>query len=717
MVFTAPHLLYGLIFTLVPLIIHIIAKRRIKIIKFPSIMFLEKAAEKQAKRYKIRDLLLLILRMLVILFLVISIARPVKYEKIHKGGSAYLKGKRKSIVMIIDNSISMGQIISGESLLNTAKRSAEKIIKSQLKEGDNISVILTSDKNPIKFYDLTYNIDSALDVIRQSRVSYLRTDIFKALEAAETVLESSLYPTRIIYFITDLQKINFLSLQGDFINTTFRLKYPVTLINLKTAGIKNSSIPQTRLPQVLHFVGDKVMIRPFVKNFSDQQNNLILKMFLNKEPFGQKTASLGGGQSLWLDFENQIKQSGYLYGLAEIADGDNLLEDNRNYFTFYIPQNITIGFTEQKNELFFILNALNPSFILDHNSPSSINLQPTGLDKPLSGLDILLLSKNTLNGNSKNLISQFIRNKKSLLIIPPEDMDIDNFNEIFAKTHLLPGSIQNRVQSDKDNPLNLEFIDYSHPCFEIFESYKSFKNINIFHYFKFNVELSSMNTRVLARFSNGDPAIIEHLPFATEVIDSGKIILFLFSLVPDSTDMVYHPTFPPLIHQTVKYLSRPALLLTLNKFQVGNTVEDVKNILEIQEKKIEVKCLTDEIEKTLSGDTIIAPGIFKINQFYFAANMDYTESDLRQMNVDELKENYQNIPFILFESEADVDSRIVSGMLGKPYGQLFLFIALLLLLFELFIANQWMKILTSRFKLLQRLKPGQAAGTGQSYSE
>ncbi len=630
---------------------------------------------------------------LIIIFLVLSISQPVKYKQISDKEAHILKKKRKSIVIIIDNSLSMGQIIGGETLLKIAKRVAEKIINSQLNEGDNLSIIFASDKTPVKFFDLTYNITGAIETVKNAKISFLKPNIFKSLKFAENLLNSSTYPTRIIYFITDLQKVNFTDSEGNFINKMLKIKYPVFLINLKTKNIKNSAILNTPLPRVLHFVGDTLLLMPYVKNFSKEKNNLIVKIFINNEPFGQKTAEILPNSTLWINFENKIKQSGFLYGYSEIADGDNLIEDNRNYFTIFIPENIKINIIEEKREMFYVINALSPTFILNKKTDSPLKIFYSNKIKKNFNFDLIILSQDTIPHNMIKFFKKFLKCKKNLLIFPTPSLDINNFNNTFSQAKLLPGIIFNRVQIGKDNPIKLEFIDYTHPVFKIFKDYKSFKTVKIFNYYKFNIEFSSLSTKVLARFSNGDPAIIEYSPFGTEVIGSGKIILFLFSPVPEFTDIVYHPAFPPLIHQLIKYLTMPQIIETLNKFKVGQTLEDVKNILEIDSEKINIKCLTDELNNVLSGDTIVGPGVFKINSLYFAVNIDYSESDLNTVTYDELKENYKDINFILFNSESDIDKKIVSGMYGKHYWQLFLLIALILLILEMFIANQWQKVL------------------------
>ena len=61
---------------LIPLIIHLFSKRKVKIIDFSSLKHLKAMQRRQVRRLKIRQLLLLILRMLIILLVVLAFARP-----------------------------------------------------------------------------------------------------------------------------------------------------------------------------------------------------------------------------------------------------------------------------------------------------------------------------------------------------------------------------------------------------------------------------------------------------------------------------------------------------------------------------------------------------------------------------------------------------------------------------------------------------------------
>ena len=61
---------------LIPLIIHLFSRRRVKIVPFSSLRHLKAMQRRQVRRLRIRQLLLLIIRMLIILAVVLAFARP-----------------------------------------------------------------------------------------------------------------------------------------------------------------------------------------------------------------------------------------------------------------------------------------------------------------------------------------------------------------------------------------------------------------------------------------------------------------------------------------------------------------------------------------------------------------------------------------------------------------------------------------------------------------
>ncbi|MCK4573898.1 MAG: BatA domain-containing protein, partial [candidate division Zixibacteria bacterium] len=68
--------LFAAVAALIPLLIHLFSKRKVKVVEFSSLKHLKAMQRRQVRRLKIRQLLLLIIRTLIILMVVLAFARP-----------------------------------------------------------------------------------------------------------------------------------------------------------------------------------------------------------------------------------------------------------------------------------------------------------------------------------------------------------------------------------------------------------------------------------------------------------------------------------------------------------------------------------------------------------------------------------------------------------------------------------------------------------------
>ncbi len=113
--FGSAAMLWGLLLVGVPLLIHLLNRRRYVVRKFAAMEFLRVAYQKQKRRMKLENLLLLILRCLVVALAALAMALPfVPNDSI----LAAVTGGRREVVMIVDRSASMGRIIGPGTTLD-----------------------------------------------------------------------------------------------------------------------------------------------------------------------------------------------------------------------------------------------------------------------------------------------------------------------------------------------------------------------------------------------------------------------------------------------------------------------------------------------------------------------------------------------------------------------------------------------------------------------
>jgi len=118
-------ILFGLAAAAIPLLIHLLARRRLKKVYFSSLTFLKSMQKSQLRWLKIRQLLLLIVRTLIIIFLVLAFARPALRSHLRGVGAE----AQTSAVVLLDNSYSMSRETKDGSLYEMERGKAEELLE------------------------------------------------------------------------------------------------------------------------------------------------------------------------------------------------------------------------------------------------------------------------------------------------------------------------------------------------------------------------------------------------------------------------------------------------------------------------------------------------------------------------------------------------------------------------------------------------------------
>jgi len=106
--FGLPALLGGVALVGVPLLIHLLNRRRFVIVPFAAMRFLQDAFAQRRRRLRLENLLLLLLRCLLVVLASLAMALPFVPEDSPLAG---LAGGRRELVAIVDRSASMGRLV------------------------------------------------------------------------------------------------------------------------------------------------------------------------------------------------------------------------------------------------------------------------------------------------------------------------------------------------------------------------------------------------------------------------------------------------------------------------------------------------------------------------------------------------------------------------------------------------------------------------------
>jgi hypothetical protein len=135
--FLHPLYLFGLAAASLPVLIHLLNRRRLKRVRFPAVKFILLSQKRISRSYRLRHWLLLALRTLAVVFLALLLANPI----FQTGAGLFAGGGPVALVVLLDNSLSMKWSGDGDGF-KQAKEAARLLI-SNLNAGDRAALITT----------------------------------------------------------------------------------------------------------------------------------------------------------------------------------------------------------------------------------------------------------------------------------------------------------------------------------------------------------------------------------------------------------------------------------------------------------------------------------------------------------------------------------------------------------------------------------------------
>ena len=120
MTFLNQILLAGLAASAIPIIIHLLSKRRFRIVDWAAMEFLLDAERRNRRRIRLEHLILLLLRCLAVLLLALLVARP--YLRPTGLAASAVGSARVEHVVLLDDSQSMEARLGSKTVFDEARR-------------------------------------------------------------------------------------------------------------------------------------------------------------------------------------------------------------------------------------------------------------------------------------------------------------------------------------------------------------------------------------------------------------------------------------------------------------------------------------------------------------------------------------------------------------------------------------------------------------------
>jgi hypothetical protein len=138
--FAHPAMLWGLPLALVPVLIHLLNRRRYVRVRWAAMDYLLRAERESRRRVRWRNALLLAMRALAVAALVVLFARPAP--------TGLLAGGTRAFVVLVDDSASMAQEEGGVSAFDRARQAAVALARRLATAGAGGAVYLATEDEP-----------------------------------------------------------------------------------------------------------------------------------------------------------------------------------------------------------------------------------------------------------------------------------------------------------------------------------------------------------------------------------------------------------------------------------------------------------------------------------------------------------------------------------------------------------------------------------------
>ncbi len=627
MAFLNPLYLAGLTGIALPILIHILQRDRVRKIIFPATRFLLGASKRITRTQQLRELILMILRAIVMALLAVALCRPFFIQGGADAAGMAEGGKAAVIVMDVSGSMRIG------SRMDEAKKQAQEMLAKYRPQLDRVALI-TFDHETNLAVPMTGDLKQVGGAIDALKAGYGGTNLAAAMQRANQALQANdvKNAVREIGVFSDLQRNGWATYHGDWKLAPGVTLLPTKLLSLKTA--ENVAITQVAIPKSTVVSARNESVSLQLVNFGTQDRPG-LKVALNVDgtKVDEKEVNLGPSKTEIVRFNYKFDKPGDCAGTLTVDAKDDFAEDNSYYFNVRVlPQVLVLLVNGSPSKVAaqddgrFVAEALSVA-----GSPFQIKeIAPDKLTpKDLEGAQAVVFTNvNSLAGNMTPALLKFVESGGGLFIFPGDKVQPDDFNKSFAG--IAPCRLKNVVaQNEKGDGWTIGEIDFQHPIFTHFSTPQS-GDFTSAKFTKYYAITDSQASRVLARFIDGRPALLE------QSIGKGYTMLFTSTAGMKWNDLCLQGgIFVPFIHEALKYLS---------VHSEGVTTVQLGDALQFNSPNVEVtspdgtKFSVQEGANTVTVAKV--PGLYTVKDgdknLRLAINMPREESDPATLDGDEM---------------------------------------------------------------------------------
>jgi hypothetical protein len=549
MSFVQASLLAAMAAVVLPIIAHLIFRRRSRPVDLGTLKFLKLAVRQDTRRRRLKRWILLALRVGCVVFLVLLFARPYLAESI--GG-----GETGLTVVLIDRSASMDR-----------KRDGERLIERGLKDLPAIVArIPARSKVELAWFDTKVEPIGSSDDGRVS-LSALKapatltggTDFAAALTWAGSRCEAARGSGPLaVHVITDLQRTGF----GSLDTFAFPKDVPVRVWDVGPAPTGNIAVTEVRPVSLMTRADQPTTVQATILNSrTEPLNQLPVRLSLTSATQKGKTVTIPGvasaaaGGTTTVTFETPPLAPGLWQGVVSIAGNDVLSVDDSRHVAIYAAAKPRVLLLDggardvaALGEAYFLEAALRlaPPGENVPDAPFRLIVFPYGSDARLPDLhevDVLVLANVAgFPASDASRVQAFLNRGGSAVVFGGGNLGPGNTS--YSAAGLSVGEVTG-THTARDVPLRIADFASDHPTLTPFAD-PQHGDLRRLTFSGCTRVVPGEGVKVLASFRDGTPLLLERQT------GQSRVLWCAVSVGREHGEWSRSRLFLPLVHQFVR---------------------------------------------------------------------------------------------------------------------------------------------------------------------
>ena len=451
MPFLAPILLGGLIFASAPIIIHLLNRRRFKLVEWAPMQYLKLTLRTNRRRLQLEQWILLAIRTLVILLLIFAVARP--FLSGNAAASWLSVGGRTSRVIVIDDSLSMGLTTDGESAFKRATEQAATLVES-VGTQDALTVVTTSSIDQPILRDTTITAEKAADLaaeVRSLKTTESANNWAATLSELADLLQGTKYSSKEVRIFTDQRASGWSADAAEQAARLEKMGVKVVIVKVGQGSPGNATLAELTQATGVALVNTPIEFIAKIDTDGDPQfkaefADLIIDGSKSQIKMPEVTA---GQKGVPLKITHTFDTPGQ-HTIELILPGDAMAGDNARSLTVEIAESVRIllvdgepGVLKRDSEVFFV-----EQMLFSGNVPIKTTTQPDSewFNQPgVGNYDLVVLANvEKIPASRVDQLRAMVESGMGLMVFPGDQVDPSAYNNLMfaGGDGLLPASLE-----------------------------------------------------------------------------------------------------------------------------------------------------------------------------------------------------------------------------------------------------------------------------------